>query len=187
METKKEMRKRLAALRESLGDDARALADERIAAAVFADEAYIQANAVFTYLSVGSEVDTRAIIQDAWGRGKVVAIPRVVPGTRTMQWYRIDDFDAIEVGKFGIEEPVADPARLVKPPACGNGSLAVALVPGFTFDVRGYRVGYGGGFYDVFLPEFGGTSLGLCRAAQFSDSPIPHDEHDVPVTRVICG
>ena len=58
---------------------------------------------------------------------------------------------------------------------------AVALVPGYSFDGRGYRLGYGGGFYDAFLPGFAGVSVGLCRACQFCDRPLPRDDHDVPV------
>lgn len=207
METKKQMRARMRELREALGKDARAAADAAIAAQVRAHPAYAQAKAVFTYLSVGSEVDTRAIILDAWAAGKLVVVPRVVPGTRTMEWYAIDGFEGLLTTKMGVEEPIPDPARLVMPPGgesavsgavvpdsessaahqAGEGVAAVALVPGFTFDAQGYRLGYGGGFYDVFLPAFGGVSLGLCRKAQFSEAPLPHDAYDVPVDEVIVG
>ena len=187
MATKKQMRKELAALRESLGDDVRAQYDERIAAQVTEDPDYLAADIIFTYLSVGTEVETRGIIRDAWGRGKAVAIPRVVPGTRTMQWYRIFDFERIEVSSFNIEEPIADPGNLVEVPKTDSSIRAVALVPGYSFDEEGYRIGYGGGFYDVFLPEFGGVSIGLCRAPQFSQDPIPRDEHDVAVDKVVVG
>ena len=182
---KKRLRTRMAAIREILGPEGRARADAGIAKKVCAHAAYEEADTVFTYLSVGTEVDTREIIRDAWSKGKAVAIPRVVKGTRKMDWYRIDDFDAIEKGAFGMEEPIADPDRLVEVPGKGSGAKAVALVPGVAFDLDGYRIGYGGGFYDTFLPEFGGTSLGLCRIQQLSEDPIPCGEHDVPVDFVI--
>jgi len=186
METKRELRARMRELRESLDQKTRAAADARVAAQVVAHPAYRAAETVFTYLSVGAEVDTRAIIRDAWARGKQVAVPRVVPGTRAMAWYAIDGFDGLETSPFGIEEPPADDVRRVAVPG-GEGAAAVALVPAFTFDAQGYRIGYGGGFYDKFLPTFGGTSLGLCRAVQFSDAPVPHDGHDVPVDEVVIG
>lgn len=186
MDEKRALRKRMKALRESMGPDARGAADARIAERVCANPAYASAQSVFTYLSVGDEVDTRAIIQDAWSRGKLVAIPRVVPGTRNMEWYAIDSFDGMEKSKLGVEEPVADAARLVPVPA-EPGSASVALVPGFTFDAQGYRLGYGGGFYDTFLPTFGGVSLGLCREAQYDSEPIPRDEHDCAVDEVVIG
>ena len=57
----------------------------------------------------------------------------------------------------------------------------MVLVPGFTFDSHGYRLGYGGGFYDVFLSGFQGPAVGLCREAFFDAYPIPLGEFDLPV------
>lgn len=186
MTSKREFRARMRELRESLDREIRVHADASIAERVTSHPAYLHADAVFTYLSVGAEVDTRAIIRDAWSRGKTVAIPRVVPGARIMEWYAIDSFENLETSAFGVEEPAADPAQRISVPS-GEGASAVALVPGLAFDAAGYRIGYGGGFYDAFLPTFGGVSLGLCREAQLSDVPVPRDAHDVPVDEVVCG
>ena len=182
---KKRLRARMSGLREMMGAEGRARADAAITAKAVAHPAYEAADTVFTYLSVGCEVDTRAIIRDAWERGKTVAVPRCVPHTNLMEWFRIDDFDNLEKGSFGIEEPARDLERKVEVPGPGSGTCAVAFVPGYTFDPQGYRLGYGGGFYDVFLPTFGGTSLGLCRSGQRSNEPIPCHENDVPVDFVI--
>ena len=76
-----------------IGPEGRARADAAIAAKVVEHPAYLDADEVFTYLSVGEEVDTREIIRDAWSRGKTVAVPRCVEGTNLMEWYRIDDFE----------------------------------------------------------------------------------------------
>ena len=184
---KKRLRAHMSGIREMLGPEGRARADAVIAGKVCAHPAYEQADTVFTYLSVGSEVDTRAIIEDAWGKGKVVAVPRCVPHTNLMEWYRIESFDELEDAPFGLEEPPANPERRVEVPPKGADVHACALVPGYTFDREGYRLGYGGGFYDVFLPTFGGVSLGLCRQAQFSEDPIPCHEADVPVDFCILG
>lgn len=184
---KKRMRVRMNAIRQMLGPEGRARIDGRIAEKVCKDEAYLDADVVYTYLSVGDEVDTRAIIRDAWSKGKVVAVPRCVEGTNKMDWYRIDDFDGLESGAYGIEEPKVDPDKLMEVPGPDSGVRAVALVPGYSFDLNGFRLGYGGGYYDVFLPAFGGPSLGLCRREQLSEDPIPTDEHDIPVSKVIIG
>ena len=82
---KKRMRVRMSGIRKMMGPAARAEADAAIARKVCAHPAYEAAETVFTYLSVGEEVDTREIIRDAWSRGKTVAIPRCVPGTNRMQ------------------------------------------------------------------------------------------------------
>lgn len=185
---KNALRAKMRGIRDSLGVDGRARADAIIAEKVCSSRDYLDADAVFTYLSVGAEVDTRAIIRDAWSRGKLVAVPRCVPNTNLMEWYRIDDFEDLERSAFGIDEPPADPARLVPVPAPSDPApSAVAIVPGYSFDGEGYRLGYGGGFYDVFLPTFGGASIGLCRAVQVSDEPLPRFETDVAVDSVVTG
>ena len=46
-------------------------------------------------------------------------------------------------------------------------------------------MGYGGGFYDVFLSHFKGETMGLCRTAQFSDQVEALDQHDLPVNMVV--
>ena len=184
---KKRTRVRMNGIRQMIGPEGRARADAAIAAKVVEHPAYLDADEVFTYLSVGEEVDTREIIRDAWSRGKTVAVPRCVEGTNLMEWYRIDDFEGLEQGAYGIEEPAADPARLMEVPGPGTDVKAVAIVPGYSFDDKGYRLGYGGGYSDVFLPTFGGASVGLCRRQQWSEEPLNFDEHDVPVDYVVIG
>ena len=93
----------------------------------------------------------------------------------------MDSLDCLERSSFGVEEPPADPAREVTP---RDFHTPVALVPGLAFDREGYRLGYGGGFYDTFLPTFPGTSMGLCRAAQLADH-LPHEDYDMPVDEVV--
>ena len=117
---------------------------------------------VLAYLSVGDEVDTRELVRLAWDAGKMVAAPRVT-GPRSLAWYRVEAGDEFEVSAMGIEEPLARGERRVEPARLGERSIA--LVPGLAFDEMGYRLGYGGGFYDAFLERFGGVSIGLCRDA----------------------
>ena len=66
----------------------------------------------------------------------------------------------------------------------------IALVPGLTFDGHGFRLGYGGGFYDTFLARFEGVSVGLCRDAQMSRDLCAEgllDAHDLPVQIVVTN
>ena len=184
---KKRLRTRMSALRQMLGEEGRAKADAVIAEKLYAHPAFDQAKVVFTYLSIGNEVDTRAIIRHAWERGKTVAIPRCTSKAHTMEWYRIEDFNGLERGARGVEEPVADSARLVDLPTEAEAAQAVAIVPGYTFDAQGFRVGYGGGYFDTFLADFKGPSIGLCRLDQRSDEPIPREDHDRPVDYVLFG
>ena len=175
---KKQLRTQLRALRRELGPSVRAEVDARIVAAVAATEEWREAPAVLAYLSVRDEVDTRGLVRLAWEAGKVVAAPRVT-GPRSLAWYRVEAGDELEVSAMSIEEPLARGERRVNPARLGERS--VALVPGLAFDEMGYRVGYGGGFYDAFLERFRGVSIGLCRDAALMPSLAdmgtlePHD------------
>ena len=184
--------------RAELDPELRRIMDGRIRDAVLKSAEWKAAKVVLTYLSFGDEVGTRMLIKAAFEQGKRVAIPRVVPGPeRRMAWYFLESMEqlttrgALEKSAFGVEEPPADEIRRVdvagECAAAGEGGV-LALVPGLAFDARGYRMGYGGGYYDVFLAENPQVvSLGLCRRA-FYLTEIPFmDEHDRPVTRMVVG
>lgn len=184
---KNELRVRMRALRASYHADQRARSDEEIAARLFGLEAYRTASVVLSYLSFGTEVDTYQIVRRAWADGKVVAAPYCVPRSRQMRWFRIDSFDGLVRSHLGVEEP--DPAAFQEVDAAAfDPSRAVALVPGLAFDRQGYRLGYGAGFFDVFLDGFAGTSVGLCRKLTLVRSLEELgclDPHDVPVSLVL--
>lgn len=183
---KQALRAQLRAARAAMAPEERARCDAAIAAQVVASPAFAQAPVVFSYLSFGAEVETRTIIRAAWAAGKVVALPRVV-GPHRLAWYRVDSFEGLVLSAYGIKEPAPDPCRAL---SVTDDTCALALVPGLAFDQEGYRLGYGGGYYDAFLSTFPGVSLGLCRKAAWFPSLTARGArapHDVPVTAVISA
>lgn len=182
--------------------EARARSDAAICEKVCSTRAFAEAKLVFAYLSFGAEVETRGIIERAWAEGKVLALPRCV-GPRQMRWFRVESFDELEKSPFGMLEPPLEGARelLVCDDGSGfgrdfdsgcagglEGACAVAVVPGLAFDAAGFRLGYGGGYYDAFLAKFPGVSIGLCRRAQMLGSLAAEgalEPHDRPVDFVI--
>lgn len=184
-EEKKQLRAEARARREELSAAYRTQADAAIAAHVAASDAFAEAPLVLAYCSVGSEVDTHALIREALRRDKVVALPRVVPGTRTMAWHAIGALTDAAPGFAGIPEPADNDATRID--AASADACALALVPGLIFDTRGFRLGYGGGFYDTFLSIFPGRSLGLIRERQLIDDLGKHgacESFDRPVELV---
>lgn len=165
--TKQELRKRLRAKRAEMPAAERVRCDAAICQRVIRLPEYAQAEALFTYLSLGAEADTRAIIREAWACGTDVALPYCVPGTRKLRWFKVTDFEGFVRSRFGVEEPDPGTFPELDPLAAGN---ALALVPGLAFDQQGFRIGYGGGFYDTFLAAFPGLSVGLCREPQLLPS-----------------
>lgn len=184
---KAQLRAHLKTQRASMPPDERASADARIAERAYHLSAWKRAQVVFAYLSFGSEVDTHAIIQRAWSEGKRVALPRCVPNSRLLTWHYVTSFDALEKSTLGVREPAYDTSTLVDPAAC-DPKRTLALVPGLAFDCCGLRLGYGGGFYDTFLAQFSGTSVGLCRKQQLYRSLREQgaiEAHDSPVDVVV--
>ncbi|WP_293674234.1 5-formyltetrahydrofolate cyclo-ligase, partial [uncultured Parolsenella sp.] len=107
-------------------------------------------------------------------------------GPRRLAWYEVGVGETFERSRMGIDEPHERPERLVDVGALDADALA--LVPGLAFDARGYRLGYGGGFYDAFLRDFAGMSVGLCRSAMLLESLAAlgaTEPHDLPVGLVV--
>ncbi|MBP3884851.1 MAG: 5-formyltetrahydrofolate cyclo-ligase [Olsenella sp.] len=178
---KRELRARMREARASLSVTERERADAAIRGRLFSLEAWKAARTVYTYLSFGSEVDTARIIERAWTMGKVVALPRCVPGERRLEWFRVETLEGLVKSSFGVLEPTRLESLLL--PAQGDES-SLAIVPGLAFDREGHRLGYGGGYYDVFLAGFRGCSVGLCRPGSLLESLRALgcvDDFDVPV------
>ena len=143
---------------------------------------FTQTEVLLAYLDFGPEVRTRGIIQAAWDAGKTVALPWCVPSTHEMRWFKITSFDDLVRSSLGVEEPVPVDEN---EQSLGTGERMMALVPGLTFDPHGYRLGYGGGFYDTFLSAFPGVSVALCRSKFLQDDPIDRDVHDLSVGIIV--
>ena len=168
VDNKAQLRTELRALRKSLSPEERMRMDSALCEKVCALPSYREATMVFAYLAFGEEVETRGIIEQAWSDGKEVALPRCT-GPREMRWFRIADFNDFEKSPLGVEEPRIDERNEVYP---RDHPQSIAIVPGLTFDDSGYRLGYGGGFYDTFLEGYPGTSVGICRSAQRRDNLV---------------
>ena len=154
-------------------------ADTRILERVCDLWQYRQNDTVLTYVSTAIEVDTHALISRALNDGKRVAVPRCVPGTREMEFFYIDAMEQLTPGTFGVLEP--DPERCEKLTDYRKG---LCLVPALSYDWRGFRLGYGKGYYDRFLSRFEGNMVGMCYAACVQKN-LPHGRFDCPVELLV--
>ena len=172
-----------ASLRRLIGEKKRAMTTAEIdrrsaclAQRLFETEEYRRAEALYLYLSVNQEVRTGPIIDRARRDGKRVAVPRV--DGDAMRFFWLTDDSALVSGVMGIPEPSGDGPEADEP-------SALIVVPGLAFDAQGFRVGYGGGYYDRYLASHPGHPLlALCYDFQFFDG-VPAEDCDVPVDRVI--
>ena len=176
---KMRLREEYRAKRVQLTPEEKKRRDERIACAVRSLWQYRDNDWLFVYVSTSIEVDTKAIITQALADGKRVAVPRCVPQTRRMEFYRIRSLDELEEGSFGVLEPQPLPEARVD-----DLSAGLCIVPAFCYDFFGYRLGYGKGYYDRFLARFGGRIIGIC----YSDCVrhrLPHGRFDRAVELIV--
>jgi 5-formyltetrahydrofolate cyclo-ligase len=132
------------------------------------------------FASFRTELDTMPIARRVLEAGKRLCLPRVL-GPRLMAAYQVDDLAADLVpGKWDIPEPRE--GRPEVPPE----EMDLVFVPGSAFDEAGGRCGYGGGFYDNYLPltRPGTPWIALAFEAQLVPR-IDCEAHDLPVTAIV--
>ena len=176
---KAELRQKYRSLRQAMPQEIKEQKDDAIALQVRRLWQYQRNNVLLIYVSTSIEVDTHRIIRRAIADGKRVAVPRCVPDTRNMEFYYIDSIEELSPGMFGVLEPSANPDRLYK--ECEGG---LCIVPAFSYDWRGYRLGYGKGYYDRFLSRFEGNMVGICYSDCVQRS-LPHGRYDRPVELLV--
>ena len=140
---------------------------------------------IFIYVSFRSEVDTITLIGKLLASGRIVTVPLVSMASKSMRAVRlIDPEKDLVPGYFGILEPKEDivSERMVDP-----STIDIVVMPGSAFDLRGGRLGYGGGFYDRFLVKkisSWANRIALSFELQIHDQ-VPQQAHDQPVDFII--
>lgn len=179
-EKKSPLRTRAQALRRQVGEEeARAVRDAVAKALVEAID-WSKARLLLAYAPVRGEVDPSGVVEAFWERGLAVAFPSVDREERRLIPRRVSSFAELEAGAYGI------PAPPRSSPEVRPREIDVVLVPGLAFDRRGYRLGYGGGYYDRFLPALrpGALKVGLAYARLLWDE-LPAEAHDQAVDCVV--
>ncbi|WP_175880665.1 5-formyltetrahydrofolate cyclo-ligase [Streptococcus thalassemiae] len=136
---------------------------------------YQEAKVIATYLSFPHEFQTQKLIEQALKDGKKVLIPKTYPKGR-MDFVVYDPQQLVKTS-FGLLEPQGN-LEVVD-----ASQIDLIHVPGLAFTIRGYRIGYGGGYYDRYLEQFTGHTLSTVYPCQIRDfSP---ENHDIPVQEVL--
>jgi 5-formyltetrahydrofolate cyclo-ligase len=140
-------------VRDDLDEETRAIKNAAIADKIMSLDEFKAADAIMSYIAFGSEVDPEPAMRVAAGEGKRVMIP--------------DFFGILEL--TGLYAGRAEPRE-----------LDLVLIPGIAFDIHGYRLGYGGGWYDRFSTKLheGVKMVGLCFEEQVMPE-IPNEPHDL--------
>ncbi|HYA83138.1 MAG TPA: 5-formyltetrahydrofolate cyclo-ligase [Candidatus Bathyarchaeia archaeon] len=131
-----------------------------------------------SYFPTGSEVRTEKIISAALKSNRLVALPRTEG--EDIKFYQIFLSTNLILGRFGIKEPPISSNSLV------SDDIDLLLVPGILFDTRGYRIGYGYGYYDKFIAKKKKSTLsvGLAYECQMCEE-IPRSNYDQKINILV--
>ncbi len=182
MNNKQKLRQHMIQKRKQLSTQYIKQSSERICENLQHNFFYRRSGKILFYMSFNNEVDLRPAIEKAWDEGKQVVLPRVNARKKTMDCYRVTSFAQLVLSKYGILEPVVEEAKRVDP-----ALLDVVIVPAVAFDKQGYRLGYGGGYYDRFFSRYGDcTRIGVAYPEQIVDTVYP-ESHDQKVHFIITS
>lgn len=177
---KQRLREERLAAREALSEQERTVLDDCITQKLLATSEYAEATTVLTYVSVSSEVSTRMFIEHALRDGKTVAVPRCLPG-HCLEFAAITSLDQLTAAPFGLLEPPKELPALTEE----QMDASICIVPALLVDTKGYRLGYGAGFYDRFLSTYPGKKICLAYQQNLGRTMLPHTAFDVAVDLVI--
>ena len=177
---KQRLREERLTARETLSEQERCVLDNCITQKLLATSEYSEASTVLTYVSVSSEVSTRMIIESALRDGKTVAVPRCLPG-HCLEFVAITSLDQLIAAPFGLLEPPKELPALTEE----QMDVSICIVPALLVDTKGYRLGYGAGFYDRFLSTYPGKKICLAYQQNLSRTGLPHRTFDVAVDMII--
>lgn len=180
-EEKALLRRECAELRAAISPEEKKAADERICTRFLALSSYRFADTVLLYAPIRSEINVWRIFDAALAAGKSVALPRCEGEKGEMHFYRVESREALQKGSYGVSEPKEGCPRLEK---SEWNERTVCLLPGLSFDRKGYRLGYGGGYYDRYLRNFPGLKVGAIYRRLLREA-LPCGKLDLPVDIVL--
>ena len=175
--TKEQIREEIRNKRENISVIQAAELSARISERALALPEYKNAQTVLGYASLIGEVRTESLNARIIADGKKLLLPKIGDG-RSMDAVRVTDLGALKPGKMRIPEvengEAADPAE-----------ISIVFVPGIAFDKKGGRIGFGGGYYDRFLPGTKALRVALAFEMQIVEDTfaLDHDQKmDILIT-----
>ena len=171
---KKTLRKKFISERNSLASDYRNSSTNTIFATLEEQNFFESSEKIFIYVGFGSEITTETFIKK-WINKKQIFVPKI--DNNTMNLVHITSLEELTEGYFGILEPTN----------CNyfTGNIDLVITPSIVFDKKGYRLGYGKGYYDkYFAKNKYKTSIGLSYDKLLQER-VPTDKHDKKVDIII--
>lgn len=173
--SKKELRQNMISILKSISEQDKERATEKITAHAVE---FIKAHnyqSVGVVLPMAIEYDTWNLIDALFKLNIEVYAPQCHYDDKSMTFHRLTSRDEVSTDEKNI--PIPDPDAPV------NNNMDLLIVPGLIFSTEGYRIGYGGGFYDRFLTNFNNDTASVIFSEQIGETIVM--EHDLPVDTLI--
>ena len=172
---KAELRKKILQEMKTLSQEQKQAMDRVLTERFLQHPFYQEAKTIATYLSFPHEFQTQELIEQALKDGKKVLIPKTYP-QRRMEFV-VYHPQQLKKTSFGLLEPQGNMEVV------DASQIDLIHVPGLAFTTEGYRIGYGGGYYDRYLEHFAGHTMSTiypCQVQEFN-----FENHDIPVQEVL--
>lgn len=178
---KTELRKEALSRRDSIPPPVRKIKDASICERLFSLDTVRDSRTILLYAAFRSEVGTERIIRKALEAGKTVLVPKVYDQEGILKLYEIGSLEDLKPGYMGIPEPEALDEKLRD-----MEGVDVVVLPGAGFDEKGYRLGYGKGYYDKLLAtaERRPSLVALAYEEQMLAN-VPAEPHDVGMDIIV--
>lgn len=179
---KKSFRKIAREVRDSIPEKERKAKSNLILEHLTSLPAYELAEHIFLYLSFRSEVDTFSLLRHALDQGKKIYAPITLVKEKALLCCRVKDPKKdMEIDAYGILSP-----KFHKESILPAKYIDLVIVPGLAFDEKKYRMGYGGGFYDRFIPKLSDHATTVALAFEKQIYPqIPIDPYDSRMDMIV--
>lgn len=176
---KHELRQKMIEKLEELHQIEREEIEQQLVKHLLTSKLWQNAQTIGVTISQGVEWSTEPIIKSAWQVGKRVCVPKCYPKKKALKFYHLTSYDELEVVYYRLQEP--DPERTTY---IHKNNIDLLIVPGLLYNEEGYRIGFGGGYYDRFLVNFPHTTVSLASQHQVMEK-MPVEPHDICVDYVI--
>ncbi|ASN05230.1 5-formyltetrahydrofolate cyclo-ligase [Virgibacillus necropolis] len=176
---KSELRNKAITYLKSLSDEEKLAVEGKITNQLIQSDLWKKSSSIGITISQGFEWNTKTIIDTAWKEDKQVSVPKCDPSIKALTFYQLKTYEQLEVVYYNLKEPDPSISKFIE-----KNQLDLLIVPGLVFDQKGYRIGFGGGYYDRFLKDFSNTTVSLVSNDQLTQE-IPREEFDLPVDYIV--
>ena len=170
---KSHIRKAIIEKRKKLSEEYRHEYAMELSKKFFDTELYKNSKRILSYVSIHGEFETKYINRRILAEGKTLLLPKTYE-MGVMKVFVVEDLKSLEKNSFGLHEPLETKEQ----------TPDLIIVPAVAFDLKGNRLGFGGGFYDRYLEGKKISTIGLCYGFQIVEN-LPKEEHDIPVDRLL--